>query len=434
MSLTSRPFALRRVSSPAKHPASAGWHERPRRLLVAALFAWTVLPSWLFAAEAAPAVPAKKLIEYGWDVPTPAQMRDELPAMEKRPFDGIIFRLAAGHNAFVTKPLDPAGFAEDERILRSLQFTRFRDNFVLIWGSPPANFDWFNDTQWADIAANAKLLVRIAQAGRVRGICFDPEPYDFSLWDYAKQPGTNSHTFAEYRAKVRQRGAQLMRAFEQPMPGATILTFFHVSLFDRFANLSEDERTERLRREGWGLMPDFFVGMLESASPQARFIDGNESAYYYTSREQYLPRLPCHTPARARPGPGRTPREVRPAGPSRAGALCGPKLRPAPAQPRKIRQLSPDARRAGQVVRAQHLLGALYDRRIRVVLQRTHELVERPDAPRPRGGDRKRPAKDRRRQTPGLRHRAAPDHRRKALASSLKMVGAEGFEPPTYSV
>jgi hypothetical protein len=35
-------------------------------------------------------------------------------------------------------------------------------------------------------------------------------------------------------------------------------------------------------------MPDFFVGMLESATAQAKFIDGNENAYYYTSREQYF--------------------------------------------------------------------------------------------------------------------------------------------------
>jgi hypothetical protein len=126
----------------------------------------------------------------------------------------------------------------------------------------------FNDTHWDAIEANAKLLVSIAQAGRVRGICFDPEPYDFSLWDYTKQARTNSHDFAEYRAKVRQRGAQLMCAFETPMSGATILTFFHVSLFDRFASLSESERTERLAREGWGLMPDFFVGMLEGARSQ----------------------------------------------------------------------------------------------------------------------------------------------------------------------
>jgi hypothetical protein len=237
---------------------------------------------------AVPAARPKKLIEYGWDVPTPAQMRDGLAAMEKRPFDGLIFRLSGGHNAFLTNALDPTKFLEDERLLRDLQFTRFTNNFVLIWGSPPAGFDWFDDTQWHAIEVNAMLLVKVGRAGRLRGICFDPEPYDFSLWDYARQSESKAHTFAEYRAKVRERGAQLMRAFEKSMPGATILTFFHVSMFDRFATLPEEQRTERLSREGWGLMPDFFVGMLEAATSEARFIDGNENAYYYTSREQYF--------------------------------------------------------------------------------------------------------------------------------------------------
>jgi hypothetical protein len=263
-------------------------HEGSRRLQVTALTAWLVLAPALPSVAAALAPPSKKLIEYGWDVPTPAQISEELAAMEKRPFDGLIFRLSGGHNAFVTNALDPAKFAQDERILGRLQLTRFTDNFLLVWGSPPAGFDWFDETQWHGIEANAKLLVGIAQAGHVRGICFDPEPYDFSLWDYAKQPSTNAHTFAEYRAKVRQRGAQLIRTFEDRMPGATILTFFHVSLFDRFATLPEAEQTQRLAKERWGLMPDFFVGMLEGASPEARFIDGNENAYYYTSREQYF--------------------------------------------------------------------------------------------------------------------------------------------------
>jgi hypothetical protein len=256
--------------------------------LATGLIVWAVLAGALITSAAPTPTPSKKLIEYGWDVPTPAQMRDQLAAMEKKPFDGLIFRLNEGYNAFVTKPLDPKRFTEDEQILRGLQFTNFRYNFVLIWGSPPAGFDWFDNAQWDAIEANAKLLVKVAQAGRVQGICFDPEPYDFSLWHYAKQPRTNDHTFAEYRIKVRQRGAQLMRAFETSMPGATILTFFHVSLYDRYATLPEAERERRLARESWGLMPDFFVGMLEAASPTARFIDGNENAYYYTSREQYF--------------------------------------------------------------------------------------------------------------------------------------------------
>jgi hypothetical protein len=269
--------------SPLRHAAPTS-----RWLLAAVLVIPTVVVISQPSAAVPPLPPGKKLIEYGWDVPTPAQMRDGLAAMEQRPFEGLIFRLDGGHNAFVTKPLDPAKFTEDERILRDLKFTRFTDNFVLVWGSPPADFDWFDEAQWAAIEGNARLLVGRALAGRIRGICFDPEPYDFSLWDYAKQPQAKAHTFAEYRTQVRRRGAQLMRAFEKAMPGATILTFFHVSLYDRFAMLGDGERAERLARESWGLMPDFFVGMLEGASPAARFIDGNENAYYYTSHEQYF--------------------------------------------------------------------------------------------------------------------------------------------------
>jgi hypothetical protein len=259
-----------------------------QRVRIAALTALAGLAALTSHSASLPGPAGKKLIEYGWDVPTPAQMQAELGAMEKRPFDGLIFRLNAGHNAFVTNILESAKFTEDESILRGLQFARFKNNFVLIWGSPPKGFDWFDDAQWNVIESNAKLLVGIGVAGKIRGICFDPEPYDFSLWDYAKQPQAKAHTFAEYRAMVRKRGAGLMRAFEERMPDATILSFFHVSLFDRFAALPEAERAEKLAKESWGLMPDFFIGMLESASPGARFIDGNENAYYYKSRELYF--------------------------------------------------------------------------------------------------------------------------------------------------
>lgn len=271
----------------------AGSPSVPLLLLLVAFAILVAIPACA-ASETASAQPQlqvqfrKKLIEYGWDVPTPAEMAKNREAMEKRPFDGLIFRLAGGHNAFVTKPLDPAKFKDDARILGTLKFDKFKDNFVLVWGSPAPDFDWFDDAHWKVIEANARLLVAKARPAGLRGICFDPEPYDFALWDYSKQPRSKTNSFAEYRAKVRQRGAQIMRAFEKELPGATILSFFHLSFVDRYAGLSDSDRAGRMIKERWGLMPDFFVGMLEGASPKARFIDGNESAYYYTSREQYF--------------------------------------------------------------------------------------------------------------------------------------------------
>src|SRR5271170_1818854 len=106
-----------------------------------ALWAAVFLSSAVNAAPLDP--PPKKLIEYGWDVPTPAQMEQDLAAMEKRPFDGLIFRLAGGQNAFSTNLPESGKFDEDRRSLRHLKFNRFRDNFVLVWGSPSPGFDWF---------------------------------------------------------------------------------------------------------------------------------------------------------------------------------------------------------------------------------------------------------------------------------------------------
>lgn len=112
-------------------------------VVVIAVIGWAVLGALRAVGAGSLDPPRKKLIEYGWDVPTPAQMDQQLPMMEKRPFDGIIFRLGGGYNAFATNRLDLAKFDEDARILGGLRFTRFTDNFVLIWGSPPSGFDWF---------------------------------------------------------------------------------------------------------------------------------------------------------------------------------------------------------------------------------------------------------------------------------------------------
>ncbi|GAI48861.1 unnamed protein product, partial [marine sediment metagenome] len=46
----------------------------------------------------------KKIVEYGWDVPYPDFMRDNIREMEKRPFEGIIFRTKGFDHIFDTRP------------------------------------------------------------------------------------------------------------------------------------------------------------------------------------------------------------------------------------------------------------------------------------------------------------------------------------------
>jgi hypothetical protein len=53
----------------------------------------------LHAQTSAPERPVKKLIEYGWDVPYPDQVRKDIRNMEKTPFDGIISARVQRHDA-----------------------------------------------------------------------------------------------------------------------------------------------------------------------------------------------------------------------------------------------------------------------------------------------------------------------------------------------
>jgi hypothetical protein len=81
MSPTSDPFSLPRAASKARWLPVAARQEENRRLWVTALIVWVVLAASPSPSAAPLAPPGKKLIEYGWDVPTPAQMREELAAM-----------------------------------------------------------------------------------------------------------------------------------------------------------------------------------------------------------------------------------------------------------------------------------------------------------------------------------------------------------------
>ncbi|MHC4230803.1 MAG: hypothetical protein ACYSW0_25480, partial [Planctomycetota bacterium] len=48
--------------------------------------------------------PKKKIVEYGWDVPYPDFVRENIRQMEKRPFEGIIFRTKGFDHIFDTRP------------------------------------------------------------------------------------------------------------------------------------------------------------------------------------------------------------------------------------------------------------------------------------------------------------------------------------------
>jgi len=245
--------------------------------------------------------PKKKLIEFGWDRPSPEFVRDHIREMETRPFDGIIFPTKEYDHAFDTRVWTEEAFRPQMDALAAIRWGKFTDNFLLLYSANIGKMDWFDDAQWKVIEANMRLFSKAANAGRCAGVCFDNEPYGDDPWVYTGRfPGKS---FDEVVEKVRVRGAQFMQALQSAMPKVKVLHFFQLGYY---GDTSEETRTYR-KAERWNLLnePDpavrthklserwlalfcpFFIGMLEAAGPGVTFIDGNEFAYYYDSPDDF---------------------------------------------------------------------------------------------------------------------------------------------------
>jgi hypothetical protein len=246
-------------------------------------------PIVCLAAEPATGVRAlnKKLIEYGWDVPFPDFVRSHIREMERRPFDGLVFRLHGGSNVLEPTVWEEGKFAGDYEELRQIDWKAFTDNFVIMLAA--SNQDWFNDGHWQAIEHNVRLVTKGARIARCVGICFDPEPYGANAWAYKEAAHRATKSFGEYEVMVRRRGAQFVKAIEQELPGGRILTFFQMSLFGGLLGpMDPGERSAKLSEQGYAFLPAFLNGMLDAAGDKVRIIDGNENAYYYTDSRQHL--------------------------------------------------------------------------------------------------------------------------------------------------
>ncbi len=229
----------------------------------------------------------KKIVEYGWDVPTPAFIAEHIRDMEKRPFDGLLFRLKANGMVLEPTPINEADLAEDLEAVDKIRWEKFTDNFVMMYAA--STQDWFNDDHWKAIEHNTELVTRVARRAGCVGVCFDAEPYGTNPWAYRDAPHRDTKTYADYKAIVRKRGEQFVRAIEREFPDATILTFFHASIYRKFCRpMPENVRKEELEKTTYALLPAFVEGMLQGSQTDIRIVDGNEGAYYYTNSLEYF--------------------------------------------------------------------------------------------------------------------------------------------------
>lgn len=234
-------------------------------------------------AESAPQARRVKLIEWGFDQPTPAGLRSSLTAMEKTPFDGVV--LAAYGLDANGKPLDLAWkcwskepFTRDQfsaavRDLKAIHSNRLTDNFLRI-NVTPGDVDWFDDAGWASICSKAAIASWLCSEGGLKGIMFDTEEYDAKhrIFYYQEQPGHQQKAFEAFRDQARKRGREFGAALCSVKADPTILFTYA----DAYHVLQENAPPP------WstlGLLPAFIDGMLEGAPTTARFVDALEEAY-----------------------------------------------------------------------------------------------------------------------------------------------------------
>jgi hypothetical protein len=242
------------------------------------------------AGAASPSSPEKKLIEFGWDEPDPAFMRQHVAEMEKTPFDGCVFHMdynkadgakgsftwdCWGTNRFKIEDLKAA--LDD---LKATQFDRFKHNF-LRFNTTPANLDWFDDH--GAVLNNARLAARVAREGNCPGLLFDIEQYNAPLFNYHKQRDAASKSWDVYAAQVRLRGRQVIESFQQGYPDLTVFLTFGYSLPWTQCKGNKD----KLADANYGLLAPFLDGLVEGAKGKTKLVDGYELAYAYKTMAQY---------------------------------------------------------------------------------------------------------------------------------------------------
>ena len=226
----------------------------------------------------------KRLIEFGWDEPDTAFMKAHITEMENTPFEGCVFHInytrtigipqsflweAWGKKSFAPEQLDQA--IND---LKTTKFQKFKHNF-LRFNTTPADLDWFDD--YSSVVNNATLAAHVAKEGGCKGVLFDVEEYKNALFTYSKQRDRLSKSWDDYALQARLRGKQVMEGFQKGYPDLIIfLTYGYGLPWDK-----SEEGRKSLEDCDYGLLAPFLDGMISAAKGKTRFIDGNESAYWY---------------------------------------------------------------------------------------------------------------------------------------------------------
>ena len=247
------------------------------------------------------------VVECGHSSPDTQYYAANVSDLERRGHNGIGLGLAwpreSGNTLGVatnsTKSLNWMAFSK-ERInddvieaaiadLKSVSSAHFSSNTIPIFTHPKSAsraMDWLDDEWWDVIAHNARQIGRVAKEGGCLGIMLDAEEYGYSFWSYRKlQEGGHikDMTYGEVRAKARLRGREYAQALCSVFPDITVWTFFGHSA----DILGFDHAEKKGLEKPTPLLGAFLDGMLEGSTDEFILVDGQESAYGYTTRAEF---------------------------------------------------------------------------------------------------------------------------------------------------
>lgn len=235
----------------------------------------------------------KKLILWGQDVDGSIS---NIPEYNKYAIDGIFIdigtRLPGGpafrDNFFTPAPLDEKFLAAAVEKLRKADWGHVRDNFMRIdiagmnascFNNPDGStraLDWFDDDLFdKHIFPKVTTFAKYIKTTEFHFI-FDNEAYSTEPYDYFAIYKKTGRSFAEYEAKVRQRGREFAEAVEKGYPGAKMIILY--------CNWAAGTKRDQTR---YGLLAAFIDGMCESKTT-LRLIDGYEGGYEFSDRNSVL--------------------------------------------------------------------------------------------------------------------------------------------------
>ena len=219
----------------------------------------------------------KIVLPHGWRGMIQLQdleLAKEWPKIKELPFNGLIFRPANYRQIMRPEELPWELWQQELDELTSVDFGHFTDNFLWLAFSgnrPGTAVDWFDD--WTPVLKNLRNMTKVVKLAGMKGFVWDVEGYQGTPhFSYPGRSDKQTRPRAEYEARVRQLGEEIMREIREIYPDITIMTLFGYSLGDETA---------------LNLLPSFLDGLLAASDPRFVLVDGQEGSYYAKDKKTF---------------------------------------------------------------------------------------------------------------------------------------------------